>query len=177
MPQQIWQDPITPTNVHAVFMYSLEPGFATRGSAYLFSNDFGATWSYLADVPSPGRSGFPAVSGLVSGAAVIVNHNTTNGTSSRTKINYDQGAGFGVFTEIDPGTTGEGDPIWARVIALPNNNILFTSSISGAFILSQTKPQTSLHLEYSPDIKHIPEIRRKLIHWRLHLTEQSGMHS
>ncbi|MGB3017845.1 MAG: hypothetical protein WBC65_08560, partial [Ignavibacteria bacterium] len=133
VPQQIWQDPITPANVHAVFMYSHVPGFTTRGCAYLFSNDFGASWTYLGEVPATGRSGFPAISGFISGAAVIANHSNTNGTSTHTKINYDQGPGFGVFTEIDPGTTAEGDPIWARVLALPNNNILFTSSISGAF--------------------------------------------
>jgi hypothetical protein len=143
VPQQIWQDPITPTNVHAVFMYSLEPGFATRGSAYFFSNDFGATWSYLADVPSNSRSGFPAVSGLASGAAVVINHNNANGTTPRTKIYYDQAAGFGVFTGIDAGTTVEGDPIWARVIALPNNNVLFSSSISGA-VYSYTNKATNL---------------------------------
>ncbi|MBK6506300.1 MAG: hypothetical protein IPG02_11705 [Ignavibacteria bacterium] len=74
VPQQIWQDPITPANVHAVFMYSHVPGFASRSCAYLFSNDFGAIWTYIGEVPGTGRSGFPAISGLISGAAVIANH-------------------------------------------------------------------------------------------------------
>ncbi len=143
VPQQIWQDPITPANVHAVFMYSLVPGFATRGCAYLFSSDFGATWSNMGDVPSTARSGFPAISGLVSGAAVVANQNTTNGTSSRTKIYYDQGAGFGVFTEIDPGVSTEGDPIWPRLICLPNNNISFAASINGQ-IYSYTNRATNI---------------------------------
>ena len=143
VPQQIWQDPLTPSFVHAVFMYSLEPGFATRGCAYIFSYDFGATWNNYADVPSNARSGFPSISGLTSGAAVIANHNNRNGTSPRTRIYYDQGAGFGLFTEIDPGVTVEGDPIWARVIALPNNNILFTTSISGA-VYSYTNKATNI---------------------------------
>ena len=143
VPQQIWQDPITPSNVHAVFMYSLVPGFATRGCAYLFSNDFGATWTNMGDVPSTARSGFPAISGLVSGAAVVANQNTTNGTSSRTKIYYDQGAGFGVFTETDPGVSTQGDPIWPRLVCLPNNNISFSASINAA-IYSYTNKATNI---------------------------------
>lgn len=143
VPQQIWQDPITPANVHAVFMYSYVPGFATRGCAYLFSSDFGATWTNLGDVPSTARSGFPSVSGLVSGAAVVANHSNTNGTTTRTKIYYDQGAGFGVFTEIDPGVTAEGDPIWARVLGLPNNNVLFAAAINGQ-VYSYTNKATNL---------------------------------
>ena len=143
VPQQIWQDPITPSFVHAVFMYSYVPGFATRGCAYLFSNDFGATWTNMGDVPSTARSGFPSISGLVSGAAVVANQNTTNGTSQRTKIYYDQGAGFGVFTQIDPGVSTEGDPIWPRIICLPNNNVSFAASINAA-IYSFTNKATNI---------------------------------
>jgi hypothetical protein len=143
VPQEIWQDPITPSNVHAVFMYSFVPGFASRGCAYFFSNDFGAFWNYMGDVPSAGRSGFPAISGLVNGAAVIANHNNTNGSTTHTKINYDQGPGFGVFTAIDPGTTAEGDPIWARVLGLPNNNVLFVSAINGQ-VYSYTNKATNI---------------------------------
>ena len=59
VPQQIWQDPIMPANVHAVFMYSLEPGFATRGSAYFSVTTLalhGVTWltyRHLAEVAFP----------------------------------------------------------------------------------------------------------------------------
>lgn len=84
-----------------------------------------------------------AISGLVSGAAVIANHNNTNGSTTHTKINYDQGAGFGSFTEIDPGVSTEGDPIWARVLALPNNNIVFASSINGQ-VFSYTNKATNI---------------------------------
>lgn len=143
VPQQIWQDPIAPSYVHAVFMYSQVPGFATRGCAYLFSYDHGVTWNNMGDVPSTGRSGFPSISGLVSGAAVVANHSNTNGTTTRTKINYDQGAGFGSFTEIDPGVTAQGDPIWPRVVCLPNNNILFAASINAA-IYSYTNKATNV---------------------------------
>ncbi len=142
VPQEIWQDPITPANVHAVFMYSTVPAFATRSSAYLFSNDFGATWNFLGDVPGTDRSGFPGINGLVSGAAVITNHNNTNGTTTHSKLLYDQGAGFGVFTEIDPGVSTEGDPIWSRVLALPNNEIVFAASINGQ-VFSYTNKATN----------------------------------
>jgi hypothetical protein len=130
--QQIWQDPITPSNVHAVFMYSTVPGFATRSTAYFFSNDFGTDWNFLGDVPGTGRSGFPAISGFANGAAVVINHNNTNGTTTHAKINYDQGAGFGVFTELNPGVSAEGDPIWGRLVCLPNNSVVFAASINGA---------------------------------------------
>ncbi len=143
VPQEIWQDPVTPSNVHAVFMYSQEAGFASRNSAYLFSNDFGATWNFLGDVPGTGRSGFPAINGLPNGSAIIVNHNNTNGSTTHAKVNYDQGAGFGVFTEIDPGVTPEGDPIWARVLGLPNNTIVFAASINGA-VFSYTNKATNI---------------------------------
>lgn len=143
VPQEIWQDPLTPTNVHAVYMYSTEAGFATRASAYLFSNDYGATWTFVGDVPGVGRSGFPAINGLVNGAAVVINHNTSNGTTARGKLNWDQGAGFGVFTEVDPGATANGDAIWGRLVGLPNNNVAFVASISGA-VFSYTNKATNL---------------------------------
>lgn len=137
VPNEIWQDPLTPTNVHATFMYSTVPGFATRACAYMFSNDGGATWTFLGDVPASGRSGFPSISGYTNGAAVIANHNNTNGTTTRTKINYDAGPGFGVFTEIDPGDTPGGQAIWPRVVGIDADKTAFASSINGQ-VLSYT---------------------------------------
>lgn len=143
VPSEIWQDPLVPSNVHATFMYSLVPGFATRAAAYMFSNDAGATWTNLGDVPSSGRAGFPAITGLPNGAAVIANHNTTNGTTARTKINYDAGAGFGVFTEIDPGLLAGADGIWPRVLGISNSKLAFVSSINGQ-VISATNTASSL---------------------------------
>ncbi|MBK8982767.1 MAG: T9SS type A sorting domain-containing protein [Ignavibacteria bacterium] len=130
--QQIWQDPLTPSNIHATFMYSVFPGFASRDCAYLFSNDFGAIWTYLGDVPNTDRSGFPAITGYTNGAAVIANHNNTNGTLTRTKLYYDAGPGFGVFTEMDPGDPPEGLAIWPRVIGIGMNKTVFAGSINGS---------------------------------------------
>ena len=134
VPQQIWQDPLTPSNVHATMMYSAVPGFATRGSAYFFSNDFGATWTFLGDVPNSGRSGFPAISGYSNGAAVIANHNNTNGTSTRTKLYFDAGPGFGVFSERDPGDAFGQQAIWPRVVGIGNDKMSFIASINGAIL-------------------------------------------
>lgn len=143
VPNEIWQDPLLPLNVHATFMYSTVPGFATRACAYLFSDDGGATWTPLGDVPSSGRSGFPSITGLPNGAAVIANHNNNGGTSTHTKVNYDAGPGSGVFTEIDPGLLGGADGIWPRVIATGANTLCLISSINGQTI-SATNTATSV---------------------------------
>jgi len=137
VPNEIWQDPLTPLNVHATFMYSTVPGFATRSCAYMFSNDGGSTWTFLGDVPSSGRSGFPSISGYTNGAAVIANHNDNGGTTTRTKINYDAGPGFGVFTQLDPGDSPGGQAIWPRVVGIESDKTAFASAINGQ-ILSYT---------------------------------------
>ena len=144
VPQEIWQDPLTPSHVHAVFMYSTEAGFASRNCAYLYSDDFGATWNFIGDVPNTDRSGFPAIQGLPNGAAVIANHNNTNGTPTRTKLYADQGAGFGVFTEYDPGAAPDGSAIWPRICVVNASRIAFASSISGA-VFSYTNALTNLN--------------------------------
>lgn len=135
---EIWQDPMVPNNVHATFMYSLVPGFATRAAAYIFSTDAGETWTSLGDVPNTGRAGFPSISGFPDEAAgspaIIANHNNTNGTSTHTKINYDAGAGFGVFTEIDPGQIAGADGIWPRVLGLSGRKMVFNSSVNGQVV-------------------------------------------
>jgi len=145
--QEIWQDPLNPLKVHATFMYSTVPGFATRQCAYIYSDNGGQTWTNLGDVPSSGRAGFPAITGypnVVGGSpAIITNHNTSNGTTARAKINYDAGPGFGVFTEIDPGLLQGADGIWARVLGLPNTQIAFVASINGQ-VVSATNVATNV---------------------------------
>lgn len=143
VPQEIWQDPLVPAHVHAVFMYSTEAGFATRNCAYVYSDDFGATWNFIGDVPNTGRSGFPAIQGLPNGAALIANHNNTNGTATRTKLYADQGAGFGVFTEYDAGDAPDGAAIWPRICVVDASKVAFAASISGA-VFSYTNVLTSL---------------------------------
>ena len=118
-------------------MYSTVAGFPTRACAYFFSSDNGATWTFLGDVPSSGRSGFPAISGFTNGAAIIANHNDNNGTSTRAKLYFDAGPGFGVFSERDPGDSLGGQSIWPRVVGKEMNKMIFATSINGA-VLSYT---------------------------------------
>jgi len=144
VPNEIWQDPLVPGNVHGAFMYSLVPGFATRAIAYVFSTDGGESWSYLGDVPSTGRAGFPSISGFSNGAAVITSHTTTNGTTARSKIYYDAGPGFGVFAEIDPGQASGADAIWGRMVAKGSANVIITSSINATAGPTYTNSATSI---------------------------------
>ena len=147
VPNQIWQDPLNPSKVHAACMYSLEPGFPTRKCAYLYSDNGGQTWTNLFDVPSSGRSGFPSISGFpdyIGGSpAIIANHNTTNGTTARTKVNIDAGPGFGVFTEIDPGLLQGADGVWPRVLGITGNRVVIVTSVSGQ-VVSATNVATSI---------------------------------
>lgn len=128
--QQIWQDPLTPSNVHATFMHSPTAGFVVRYSAYLFSNDGGFSWSYLGDIPDTDRSGFPAISGFDNGAAVIGNHNNAGSTEVRTKLYSDAGPGFGEFSEVDPGNSPGGLAIWPKLIGVDSNKIVFVNSVN-----------------------------------------------
>lgn len=127
---QVWQDPLIPANVHACYMNAPVSG-GTRVCTYLLSNDMGMTWQNLGDIPAGIASGFPSVSGLPNGAAVISNHNNSNGTPTRAKVFVDLGAGIGAFTEYDPGSSTEGDPIWPRVLGASNSNVVLVASING----------------------------------------------
>lgn len=126
VPNQIWQDPLLPDNVHAVFMYSNDTSFTKRGCAYLFSNDRGSSWIFLGDVPSTNRSGFPSITGLTNGAAVIAN-NVNFGANTRAIINYDTGPGFGVFTELNPGDNPAG--LFPRVVGIGSDKLAFVTSM------------------------------------------------
>jgi len=140
VPNQIWQDPLNPMNVHAVFMYTSDPTFAFRYCAYLFSNDYGSTWTFLGDVPSSGRSGFPSISGFTSGAAVIACNSTSNVTPVRAKLFYDAGAGFSVFNELDPGDSVAG--LWPRAVGIRSDKIAFVTSDYSNTTISLNHPGT-----------------------------------
>lgn len=133
-PVQVWQDPATPTNIHAVFVSSPpgDPSFAVRLSKYYLSTDKGTTWTFVADVPTV-RSGFPAITGFSDGSALIVNHSTDGGGSQRGQAFKDAAAGLGSFTRLDaPGQNGY---IWPRALATNNltlaNKFVFIGSMNG----------------------------------------------
>ncbi|MEO6694261.1 MAG: hypothetical protein ABIY50_12395, partial [Ignavibacteria bacterium] len=143
--QEIWQDPLTPGNVHGCFMKSdQDAGWTDRTVVYIFSTDFGATWNNLGNVPTSGiRSGFGAITGLSNGAALIACHTADGGGTVRTQAYADLGAGFGAFVRLDPGASPGGDAIWPRIIA--------TSSITNPvkFVVTASINSTSEDLTYT----------------------------
>jgi hypothetical protein len=140
-PVMIWQDPNTPDNIHAILMSSPpgDPSFTVRQTKYYFSTDRGTTWAFVADVPSPSvRSGFPAITGLSDGNALIANHSDAGGGTTRAQAFVDAFPGLGSFTALDPGVVGGGAPIWPRIqstsdITNPNKFIMTASINSTAF--------------------------------------------
>ena len=135
-PVQVWQDPNTPNNIHAVFISSPagDPSFAVRLAKYYFSSNKGATWFFVADVPNV-RCGFPTISGFSDGSALIANHNADGGGAVRGQAYKDAAAGLGSFTRLDaPGNVGP--YIWPRVLATNNtslaNKFVFIGSINGS---------------------------------------------
>jgi hypothetical protein len=131
-PQQIWQDPNNPNNIHAINM--TQPT-GLRVSAYYFSSDKGATWSYIGDVPAV-RSGYPSIDGFSDGTALITTHTTDGGTNARSQVYKDLNPGLGSFTRFDEPTNDiVAANIWGRVVATSNttlaNKFILTGSVSG----------------------------------------------
>ena len=117
---QLWQDPVNPNNVHAVYMTAdyNDPSFANRRCKYFFSSDRGVTWTFIAEVPNGYRSGFVCITGLSNGNALIANHSNVGGGSTRTQVFADIFPGLGSFDRLDPGTGGHiPEPIWPRLAA------------------------------------------------------------
>lgn len=112
----IWQDPVLQDNIHAICVSSPlnDTLFANRKSKYYISTDKGATWTYIADVPSV-RSGFPTITGMSDGTALIANHNLDAGGLQRIQVYKDAASGLGSFTRLDP-PNGNGY-FWPRVIS------------------------------------------------------------
>jgi Secretion system C-terminal sorting domain len=135
-PQFIWQDPLTPANIHAVFVTApLGDGtsFPTRRSKYYLSQDFGATWNYIVDIPNAVRSGFPSIDGFDDGSALIGNHSADGGGANRGQYYKDASAGLGAFTRLD--APNNFSYIWVRQIATLNqtlgNKFVCVGSIQG----------------------------------------------
>lgn len=134
-PVQVWQDPADPTHVHAVFVSSPpgDPTFAVRLAKYYLSTDKGATWTFVADVPTV-RSGFPAIDGFSDGSALIVNHSADGGGTQRGQAYKDAAAGLGSFTRLD--APGNNAYIWPRAISTLNttltNKFVYIGSMNGS---------------------------------------------
>ena len=143
-PVQNWQDPVTPSNIHAVYMTAdyNDPSFAYRRSKYFFSSDRGITWSYITEVPYNIRSGFVTVTGMSDGNILVANHTDAGGPAfTHTQIFADIFPGLGSFQRLDPGTGGHSpEPIWPRIAS--------TSSITNTnkfVVLSATQGDSSFY--------------------------------
>jgi len=135
-PVQIWQDPTTPDNIHAVFTtadYNDET-FTNRASKYFYSADRGANWSYIATAGT-GKTGFATLTGTSEGNALVGNHGASGGGITRTQFYYDAAPGLGSFTLLNPPDNGVNGYIWPRVIATNSisntRKFVFVGSISG----------------------------------------------
>lgn len=118
-PMQIWQDPTNPNNIHAVYMFSNDPGttWADRTVQYFFSSDRGVTWSYISNVPASGRSGYGMVTGTATGSAFIALHTGAGSNPNvRTQFYVDAFPGLGSFTNLDPGAPQDSKYLWPRVV-------------------------------------------------------------
>lgn len=117
--QQIWQDPNTPGNIHAVYTVNLTPTFpaADRRVYYMFSSDYGATWTDYGPNPATGTNGFGFVDGLSDGSAVIGGHTDFGGAPTRLQIFADVAPGAGTFTQLNPGVNpfNSLQNIWGRI--------------------------------------------------------------
>ena len=137
-PVEIWQDPTTPDNIHAVFTTCPTgdpvPSFPNRKCTYFFSSDRGVTWTNINDVPLI-RAGFGTITGTNDGKALIANH---NGTIARAEVYVDAFPGLGSFTNLSPPDLAPAGKIWPRIIATgpgsPTNKfVMFASINSTAF--------------------------------------------
>lgn len=132
-PVTIWQDPNTLNNIHAICISSPlnDTLFANKKAKYYLSTDKGATWSFIADVPSI-KSSFPTITGMSDGTALIANYSIDGGGLARTQVYKDAAPGLGSFTRLDP-PNGTGY-LWPRIITtsslvLSNKFLLVASTL------------------------------------------------
>ncbi|MFC2092903.1 T9SS type A sorting domain-containing protein [Bacteroidota bacterium] len=120
VPVELWQSPIDPNQVHAVYMIAPlgDPGFANRRCNYYFSTDRGTTWSFIGEIPNAVRSGYPTVTGLSDNNIMVANHYTDG--ISRTFIFVDVFPGLGSWLQLDPVLGPHIQAEWPRFIATGN---------------------------------------------------------
>jgi len=129
--RMIFQQNSNPNYIHAVFM--VDPigaaGFPDRRTKYFHTTNGGANWEFLGNVPSI-RSGFPSITLMNDGRAVILNHTTDGGTEQRTQLYIDIAPGAGSFSRLDPGAPfiSGYQPIWPIGFSTLSNKIVFIGS-------------------------------------------------
>ncbi|HRE11817.1 MAG TPA: T9SS type A sorting domain-containing protein [Ignavibacteria bacterium] len=110
----IQQDPNTPSNIHATFMYSPNGDslVSSRRTVYCFSSDYGTTWYELGPVFPSMSSGFPVMLILSNGSALIGNQTKLGGTIERAQWFADVAPGAASFVQLDPGIYGSAAALW-----------------------------------------------------------------
>ncbi|MDD5363068.1 MAG: T9SS type A sorting domain-containing protein [Ignavibacteria bacterium] len=149
-PVHIWQDPATPDNIHIAVIYApVGDGttFPNRRTKYFYSSDRGTTWSYLADVPTGTKSGFPTISGFGDGTALIGNHTVHGGLSNPIAQAWkDEFAGTGSFLQLTPplvnAPSSTYEPEWPRLVPTAN------TTLTNKFIMIGSHPTTSTTTQY-----------------------------
>lgn len=99
-PIQIIQDKNNTNNIHAVYTvspYNDSTDFPHRTVKYYFSSDKGQTWNLAADFLQVSKSGFPSLSIMSNGNAII---SLLGGTPKKTYTFVDAFPGLGSFAEL-----------------------------------------------------------------------------
>ena len=119
-PVELWQSPIDPNQVHAVYMVAPlgDPGFANRRCNYYFSTDRGTSWSFIGEIPAAVRSGYCTVTGMSDNNILVANHYTDG--ISRTFAYVDVYPGLGQWLQLDPVLGTHTQAEWPRIIATGN---------------------------------------------------------
>jgi len=145
---QLWQDPNTPANIHAVLMYAGadDPTYINRRVRYFFSSDTGSTWEYVG-VAGDFKTGYGCITGTSDGNALIALHGALNPPSAVTRTLFfaDAAPGLGSFSLLDPGTVTTPHStniglIWPRVVATGS----ISEAIKFAFVNGQSGPVDSV---------------------------------
>jgi Secretion system C-terminal sorting domain len=141
--QQIWVDPVDPTQVHAVEMWSpQDAGWTTRNILYFYSFDGGDTWTQTSILPDSSgvhnRSGYPTIDGYPDETPLVGMHTFRAGENA---TNYTRGIfwrddspGAGTFSQMfDPGVGPDGPGsstslIWPRNAVIDNDNFVIAES-------------------------------------------------
>lgn len=108
------------TVLHAIKMTSTDSlnQNNSRRSVYSFSDDDGATWTFISEVPAI-RSGFVSLGSLSDGSAVIANHYQP-GAFLNGFVNYDVAPGAGSFTQVEVTHPA----IWPGLATYSNGNMM-----------------------------------------------------
>ncbi|MCI0472276.1 MAG: hypothetical protein L0Y76_01690, partial [Ignavibacteria bacterium] len=143
-PQWIVQDPLTPDNIHVIMMASplndppsTWPG---RRSAYYFSSDKGATWSFSGNVLNS-KTGFPCITVSSDGAAIVTQHGAT-GMVVNSLIYKDAAAGLGSFSLLGASI---GNVMFGRVLATANWNLPVKIVFLGSPLATDSVVRTSFN--------------------------------